>query len=152
MIDPTNPIDMPVFFPFGRPGAFLADKPRSTEDMMRKLYGDEVEFLEIPQSVNYTEFAAPVDDLVEELFPPDIPTLQPVIPVPTASDTYDPQYREAKRKMVADIRTYFNQRKINAAIREAEIKTGLPMNSTIFSTGPDSSSLPSPPSIERLME
>lgn len=61
MIDPTNPIDMPVFFPFGRPGDFLADKPRSTEDMVRKLYGDEVEFREIPQSVTYTEFAAPAD-------------------------------------------------------------------------------------------
>lgn len=61
MIDPTNPIDMPVFFPFGRPGDFLADKPRSTEDMVRKLYGDDVEFREIPQSVTYTEFAAPAD-------------------------------------------------------------------------------------------
>lgn len=62
MIDPTNPIDMPVFFPFGRPGDFLADKPRSTEDLVRKLYGDEVEFREIPQSVTYTEFAAPAAD------------------------------------------------------------------------------------------
>jgi hypothetical protein len=55
-----NP-DIPVFFPFGSPGSFLADKPRSTEDMVRKLYGDEVEFCEIPQSVTYTEFAAPSD-------------------------------------------------------------------------------------------
>lgn len=62
MIDPANPIDMPVFFPFGRPGDFLVDKPRSTEDMVRKLYGDEVEFREIPQSVTYTEFAAPASD------------------------------------------------------------------------------------------
>ena len=62
MFDPCNPIDMPVFFPFGRPGDFLADKPRSTEDMVRKLYGDEVEFREIPQSVTYTEFAAPAAD------------------------------------------------------------------------------------------
>lgn len=61
MIGPTNPIDMPVFFSFGRPGDFLADKPRSTEDMVRKLYGDDVEFREIPQSVTYTEFAAPAD-------------------------------------------------------------------------------------------
>jgi hypothetical protein len=51
-----------VFFPFGRPGDFLADKPRSTEDMVRKLYGDDVEFHEIPQSVTYTEFAAPAAD------------------------------------------------------------------------------------------
>ena len=49
MIDPANPIDMPVFFPFGRPGDFLVNKPRSTEDLVRKLYGDEVEFHEIPQ-------------------------------------------------------------------------------------------------------
>lgn len=56
-----NP-DIPVFFPFGSPGDFLADKPRSTEDMVRKLYGDDVEFHEIPQSVTYTEFAAPAAD------------------------------------------------------------------------------------------
>ena len=30
--------------------------------MVRKLYGDEVEFREIPQSVTYTEFAAPAAD------------------------------------------------------------------------------------------
>jgi hypothetical protein len=58
----TENLDMPVFFPFGRPGDFLADKPRSTEDLVRKLYGDEVEFREIPQSVTYTEFAAPAAD------------------------------------------------------------------------------------------
>ena len=55
-------LDIPVFFPFGRPGDFLADEPRSAEDMVRKLYGDEVEFREIPQSVTYTEFAAPAAD------------------------------------------------------------------------------------------
>lgn len=55
-----NP-DISVFFPFGSPGDFLVDKPRSTEDMVRKLYGDDVEFCEIPQTVTYTEFAAPAD-------------------------------------------------------------------------------------------
>ena len=91
-----------------------------------------------------------IDDLVDELFPPSVPdsTLQPIIPVPTPNES-DLMYREAKRKMVADIRTYFNQRKINAAIRDAEIKTGLPMGSPIFSTGP---TFPTPPSIERMME
>lgn len=61
MIDQNNPIDMPVFFPFGRPGDFLADKPTCIEDMVRKLYGDDVEF-RVPQSVTYTEFAAPASD------------------------------------------------------------------------------------------
>ena len=91
-----------------------------------------------------------IDNLVEELFPQDIPTIQPVVPVPipTASDTYDPQYQEAKRKMVADIRTYFNQRKINAAIAKI--------------TGPDELAPVNPsagsheeltfPTLQRLME
>ena len=72
-----------------------------------------------------------IDDLVEELFPPSIedasiedasipdtsitdPTIQLAVPVPTANEP-DPMYQEAKRKMVADIRTYFNRRKINSA-------------------------------------
>ena len=98
-----------------------------------------------------------IDDLVEELFPPDIPTLQPVIPVPTASDIYDPQYREAKRKMVADIRTYFNQRKINAAIAKIPGPDELaPVNPSAGSYGGrgsyDELTFPTPPSIERLME
>lgn len=53
--------DIPVFFPFGRPGDFLEKGPSSTEDMVSKLYGDDVEFHEIPQTVTYTEFAAPAD-------------------------------------------------------------------------------------------
>ena len=98
-----------------------------------------------------------IDNLVEELFPPDIPTLQPVIPVPTASDIYDPQYREAKRKMVADIRTYFNQRKINAAIAKIPGPDELaPVNPSAGSYGGRGSyeelTFPTPPSIERLME
>lgn len=54
--------------------------------------------------------------LVNELFPPDIHTLQTPA-VNTYTPNYsDPQYQESKRKMVADLRTCFNQRKINAAI------------------------------------
>lgn len=98
-----------------------------------------------------------IDDLVDELFPPDIPTIQPVIPVPTASDTYDPQYQEAKRKMVADIRTYFNQRKINAAIAKIPGPDELaPVNPSAGSYEGRGSyeelTFPTPPSIERLME
>ena len=98
-----------------------------------------------------------IDDLVEELFPPDIPTLQPVVPVPTASDTYDPQYQEAKRKMVADIRTYFNQRKINAAIAKIpgpdELAPVNPSAGSYEGRGSyDELTFPTPPSIERLME
>lgn len=102
-----------------------------------------------------------IDDLVEELFPPSIEdasipasTIQPVIPVPTANES-DPkedtgQYREAKRKMVADIRTYFNQRKINAAIAKIPGPDDLaPVNP---SAGYEDLSFPTPPSIERLME
>lgn len=54
--------DIPVFFPFGRPGSFLEKGSNSTEDLVRKLYGDDVEFHEIPQTVTYTEFAAPASD------------------------------------------------------------------------------------------
>lgn len=77
----------------------------------------------------------PVDSMVEAAVP--------------ASDL---QRQEAKRKMVADIRTYFNERKLDEAIREAEIKTGLPMNSPMFSSGPDTTHLPTPPSLQRILE
>lgn len=95
-----------------------------------------------------------IDSMVEELFPPAIQA----IPTPAIQES-DPQYQEAKRKMVADIRKYFNQRKIDAAIRDTEIairdteiKTGLPMNSPMFRSGPDTAPLPSPPSLQMLME
>ena len=106
-----------------------------------------------------------IDDLVEELFPPSfypaIPT--PAVSTPTTYESYPQedtvQYQEAKRKMVADIRKYFNQRKLDAAIRDteiairdAEIKTGLPMNSPMFSSGPDTAPLPSSPSFQRILE
>lgn len=90
-----------------------------------------------------------IDDLVAELFPTDIPTLQPAVDTPTHYDT-DPMYQEAKRKMVADIRTYFNQRKINAAIAKIPGPDELaPVNP---SAGYEDLSFPAPPSIERLME
>lgn len=53
-------VEIPRFFPFGKPGNFIS-QPTSTEDLVRKLYGDDVEFCGIPQSVTYTEFAAPAD-------------------------------------------------------------------------------------------
>ena len=91
-----------------------------------------------------------IDDLVAELFPPDIPTLQPAVDTPTHYESDDPQYQEAKRKMVADIRTYFNQRKINAAIAKIPGPDELaPVNP---SAGYEDLSFPTPPSIERLME
>ena len=93
--------------------------------------------------------------LVEELFPPSIPTLQtPAINTQTSHEP-DPeevtvQYQEAKRKMVADIRTYFNQRKINAAIAKIPGPDELaPVNP---SSGYEDLSFPTPPSIERMME
>lgn len=94
-----------------------------------------------------------IDDLVAELFPPSIPSLQPAIPVLTtneSSDTYDPQCRETKRKTVADIRTYFNQRKINEAIAKIPGPDELaPVNP---SAGYEDLSFPTPPSIYRSME
>ena len=106
-----------------------------------------------------------IDDLVEELFPPSIPdtsiptaidsTIQPAVPVPTANEP-DPMYQEAKRKMVADIRTYFNQRKINAVIAKIHGPDELaPVNPSAGYEDRGSYedlSFPTPPSIERLME
>ena len=93
--------------------------------------------------------------LVTELFPPAIPSLQPAIQVPTAIES-DPQYQEAKRKMVADIRKYFNQRKINAAIAKIPVPDELaPVNPSAGYEDRgsyDDLSFPTPPSIERLME
>lgn len=106
------------------------------------------------------KYQEPIDDLVEELsLPSSIQT--PVITavqtpavntyMPTPNESHDPQYQEAKRKMVANIRTYFNQRKIDASIRETEIKTGLPMNSPMFSSSPDTRSFPTHPSLQRIL-
>ena len=91
-----------------------------------------------------------IDDLVEELFPPSIPTAIDSSAIDSATQESDPEYQEAKRKMVADIRTYFNQRKINAAIAKIPGPDELaPVNP---SAGYEDLSFPTPPSIERLME
>lgn len=92
-----------------------------------------------------------IDNLVEELFPPDIPTLQPAVDTPTPYESDDPQYQEAKRKMVADIRTYFNQRKINAAIAKIPGPDELaPVNPSAGTH--DELTFPTPPSIEMMLE
>jgi hypothetical protein len=116
-----------------------------------------------------------IDSMVEELFSPSIPAaiqdssaIDTTVQDTTVLDTTiqeaaviesDLQRQEAKRKMVADIRKYFNQRKMDSAlreteiaIRETEIKTGLPMNSPMFSSGPDTTPLPTPPSIGLCLE
>lgn len=98
------------------------------------------------------EYQEHIDDLVTELFPPSS-----TIQTPTPDEPNDPQedtvqedtvqYQEAKRKMVADIRTYFNQRKINAGIAKMPGPDELaPVNPFSKQTFLD------PPSIERLME
>jgi hypothetical protein len=60
-----------------------------------------------------------IDDLTAALFPTHanhIPTTH-TVPDP---HTQDIQYTEAKRKMVADIRKYFNQRKIDATLAKVQ--------------------------------
>ena len=97
MFDPANPIDMQVFFPFGRPGDFLVDKPTSTEDLARKLYGDEVEFYEVPQSFTYTEFAAPADARAKfgpMLFGDDGLSAEELAVLPTQDDLPQPDRKQ----------------------------------------------------------
>lgn len=74
-----------------------------------------------------------IDSMVNELFPPS--SIQDSTLQTPAVNTYtqthnepDPpedtvQHQEAKREMVANIRTYFNQRKLNEAIRDTEVMT-----------------------------
>jgi hypothetical protein len=105
-----------------------------------------------------------IDSMVEELFPPSIPAaiqdssaIDTTVQEAAVIESYDPQYQEAKRKMVADIRTYFNQRKINAAIAKIPGPDELaPVNPSAGSYGDRGSyeelTFPTPPSIERLME
>lgn len=79
----------------------------------------------------------PVDDLVTELSPSSIP-------VPNESDS---QYQEAKRKMVADIRTYFNKRKNDATLAKKQRPDELaPVNQSARSY--EDLTFPTPPSIE----
>jgi hypothetical protein len=76
-----------------------------------------------------------IDSMVEVLFPPSIPA---AIQDSSAIDTTvqeaaviesDLQRQETKRKMVADIKRYFNQLKMDSALRETENKIGLPTSS-----------------------
>lgn len=73
-----------------------------------------------------------IDSMVEELFPPS---------------PQDTQYQEAKRKMIADIRTYFNQRKNDAAIAKIPGPDEHdPVNQSARSY--EELTFPTPPSIE----
>ena len=82
-----------------------------------------------------------VADLVKQLFPPatDQVLTQPTIQTPTAQQV-DPEHQEAKDKMVADIRRYFNQRKIDAAIADTPVRSH------------EELTYPTPPSIQRILE
>ena len=108
-----------------------------------------------------------IDSMVEELFPPSIPAaiqdssaIDTTVLDTTVLDTTvqeaaviesDLQRQEAKRKMVADIRTYFNQRKINAAIAK------IPGPDELAPVNPSAGSyseqiIPTPPSIQMILE
>ena len=109
-----------------------------------------------------------IDNLVDELFSPDgeTPSVQtPSVQTPTVNTSTsvqtstqtptvyesDLQYQEAKRNMVANIRTYFNQHKINAAIASVQgSKAFVSVNQ--FSRSYSKQTFPSPPSLQRLLE
>lgn len=82
------------------------------------------------------KYQAHIADLVQQLFPPD------TIQTPTAQHV-DQWREEAKDKMVADIRRYFNQRKVDAAIA----KTPIPVHPSH-----EELTYPTPPSIQRMLE
>ena len=86
-----------------------------------------------------------IDDLVTELFPQSPADIEEA----TVQEA-DAQYQESKRKMVADIRTYFNQRKMDAALARMpgpdELAPVNPFNKA--GTAPH----PTPPSIQMLLE
>lgn len=110
-----------------------------------------------------------IDNLVTELFPPSNSAVQtPAVNTytPTANDP-DPQedtvqedtvqYQEAKRKMVANIRTYFNQRKINAVLAKIPGPDELaPVNPSAGTyedrRSYDELSFSTPPSLQRILE
>lgn len=88
-----------------------------------------------------------IDNLVEELFPPSV---QPLSIQPPAAQAQaineDLEYQETKRNMVANIRTYFNQRKINAAVAD------MPGPDELAPVNPFSKqTFPSPPSLQRIL-
>ena len=86
-----------------------------------------------------------IDDLVTELFPQSPADIEEA----TVQEA-DAQYEQSKRKMVADIRTYFDQRKMDAAIARMpgpdELAPVNPFNKA--GTAPH----PTPPSIQMLLE
>lgn len=87
------------------------------------------------------KYQAHIADLVQQLFPPatDQVLTQPTIQTPTAQQV-DQWREEAKDKMVADIRRYFNQRKIDAAIADTPVRSH------------EELTYPTPPSIQRVLE
>ena len=110
------------------------------------------------ERTNRKQYQEHIDNLTNELFPPSISDLQEstlqestlqesTLPEATAQEA-DAQYEEAKRKMVADIRTYFNQRKMDAALAR------MPGPDELAPVNPyhTKDTRPSPPSIQMLME
>jgi ABC-type Na+ efflux pump permease subunit len=108
-----------------------------------------------------------IDSIVEELFPPSIPAaiqdysaIDTTVLDTTVLDTTvqeaaviesDLQYQETKRKMVADIKRYFNQRKIDATLAKVQ------GSSDFVKINPSAGSyseqiIPTPPSIQMLLE
>lgn len=90
-----------------------------------------------------------IDNLVEELFPPSIqtPDVQTAIDQLQTSNE-DLEYQEAKRTMVANIRTYFNQRKNDAKMPGPDELA--PVNPSAGSYNKQTS--PTPPSLQMLLE
>jgi hypothetical protein len=109
-----------------------------------------------------------IDSMVEELFPPsiqdssaiDTTVLDTTVLDTTVLDTTvqeaaviesDLQRQEAKRKMVADIRKYFNQHKIDATLAKVQ------GSNDFVKINPSAGSyseqiIPTPPSIQMLLE
>ena len=85
----------------------------------------------------------PVDDMVAELFPQSPADIEEA----TVQEA-DAQYQEAKRKRIADIRRYFDRRKMDAALARTpgpdELAPVNPYN--------QKDTRPSPPSIQMLLE
>ena len=79
------------------------------------------------------KYQAHIADLVQQLFPPD------TIQAPTVQQV-DLWREEAKVKMVADIRRYFNQRKVDAALAKTP------------AISHEELTYPTPPSIQRILE
>ncbi len=95
-----------------------------------------------------------IDDLVDELFPPTIQTPDVQTAIDQLQTSNEDLWRqEAKRNMVANIRTYFNQRKINAKMPGPdELAPVNPSAGSSALTGSyDDLTFPTPPSIQRFL-